>query len=104
MTRTKLSLSGPYFAACAVSFAFLLLGMAGIYTVRQQNLVNRKLCQQTVDNRIATRLTWNSARNLILANQTNQIQIARTNAFFDSVLENIPPLVCVDNKPKVVGH
>jgi hypothetical protein len=67
-----------------------------VYVVRQSSEVDRRLCQQTVQNRDAVRATWNAARMIFLARSENDEEI---NSLFDEVLAPIPPLECVDNKP-----
>lgn len=101
MIRYRVERYGPWLAAVAVSIGFILLILSGIYMVRQQRQVDHKLCQQTVSNREATRATWDAARGLILRGQPSTEQRDATNRFFDSILETIPPLECVDNKPAV---
>lgn len=78
---------------------FFLFFLAGLYTIRQQDHVNRRLCIQTVENRDAIRSTWNAARDFILIGQSDQEVRERTNAFFSAVLEPIPELKCVGNRP-----
>lgn len=101
MSAGRVERWGPWLAALSVSLAFILFILAGIYTVHHQDHVNKQLCMQTLDNRKATRTTWDAARNLILRNQKDPKQIAATNKFFDAILETIPPLECIDNKPVV---
>lgn len=98
MIRARAASWGPYLAALAVALSFTLLLLSGLYTFTQQRSVNRKLCLQTVENREGQRLTWNAARDLILSTSQNADGI---NKFFDAILETIPPLECIDNKPVV---
>jgi hypothetical protein len=79
-----------------VAFSFLALSVAALYRLDLSNRVDRELCEQTVENREAIRATWNTARGIFLARSENDTEI---NALFDQVLEPIPPLECVDNKP-----
>jgi len=88
---------GPWIAVAALVISFIVFGLAGIYTVRQQDHVNLKLCEATVTNRMAVRSTWNAARLFI--NQSQPENKEQTNKFFDAVLKPIPPLKCVDNRP-----
>lgn len=92
---------GPYVATFAAITGMLLFALAVVYTFQQQSHVNKQLCIQTVENREAHRVTWDAARSLILASQTDPGAIDRTNEFFDAILETIPPLECIDNKPVV---
>ena len=102
--RSRAEYWGPYLAAAAVGLSFVLLALAGIYTFRQQEHVNHQLCQQTVDNRNATRQTWDAARGLLLGGQPTLEQRIATNKFFDGILQEIPALTCRDNKPvEVLG-
>lgn len=94
---------GPYVAALVATMGFMLFALAGLYTFRQQQHVNAQLCQQTVDNRAATRETWNAARLLVNKGRDQESQ-KRTNDFFDAVLRAIPPLKCIDNKPVEEGE
>lgn len=63
-----------------------------------QRSTDRKLCQAAVDNRDAVRITWDSARDIILAGQTDPGTINRTNDFFNGVLKLVPPLKCASNE------
>lgn len=92
---------GPYLAAFAAMIGMLLFILAVVYTFEQQNRVDNRLCIQTVENRDAVRITWDSARTLILARQNDPQSIKDTNMFFDAILQTIPPLECIDNKPAV---
>lgn len=97
--RSRTEYWGPYVAGVGVAFAFLILLLSGVYTYRQQGHINKQLCQQTVDNREATRHVWDSARGLILRGQATEEQRIATNVFFDGILQEIPALTCRDNKP-----
>jgi len=90
--------AGPWAASLALVVSFLVFALAGVYTIRQQDHVNQKLCQSTVTNRAAVRSTWLAAEELV-ASRTDQAQKDATRAFFQAVLRPIPPLRCVDNKP-----
>lgn len=92
---------GPWAATVAVAFAFLSFMGTGIYSVHHQRLINAKLCTQTVENREGVRITWEAARDIVQRGQTTQEGRERTNLFFNAILEKIPPLECVDNKPAV---
>lgn len=103
LTRSWHEAYGPYVAAAAVAISFLLLILAALFTLgeneREQERnrqVQQALCQQTVDNRTATRLTWEAARAFILTRGGDRQD---TNEFFEAVLAVIPPLKCVDDKP-----
>jgi hypothetical protein len=95
---------GPWAAAFLLASAFLLFALAGIYTVRQQNLVNDKLCEQTVENRAATRSTWLAAQTAFLRAATSEESRRRIEEFFHVVLITIPPLECVNRKPVEVNQ
>lgn len=104
MMRSRVELWGPYLAGAAVAVSFLLLLLAGLYTFRQQERVNRQLCQQTVDNRNATRKTWEAAGGLVLRTQQTEEGRIATSRFFDEILRSIPALTCRGNKPvEVLG-
>jgi hypothetical protein len=86
-------------SAAVFACSLALFALAAIYTLRQQENINVRLCEGTVENREAVRETWNAARVLILRRQTDGKERTLTNEFFDGVLRPIPPLECVDNKP-----
>lgn len=94
---------GPYLAAVSVGVAMTVLMLAFLYSFRQQEYINRQLCQQTVDNRDGNRRTWNAARKFIVSGDgpTDEERDRSTNEFFDAVLLTIPPLRCVGNRPVV---
>ena len=87
---------GPWIAALAVTSAFLLFGLAGLYTFNQQNHVNARLCEGTVTNREALRAAFFSAQTAILQDTDNPALINRV---FQAILQPIPPLECVNSKP-----
>lgn len=91
---------GPIVAAVVVFLSLTMAAGALVYSFGQQRNLDQALCQQTVDNRMGNRVTWNAARNLILRTSENPDGI---NEFFDAILETIPPLECVDNKPVEVA-
>ena len=92
---------GPYVAGMAVALSFIMLVASGVYSFHHQRHVNHQLCMQTVDNRRGLRVTWEAARDLVLRGQTTPQQVERTDKFFNAILETIPPLECIDNKPVV---
>lgn len=92
---------GPYLAALAALLAFALFALAGIYTFRQQNHVDARLCASAVENRDGLRDTWNAARSLVIQAQTDPERIRKQHEFFDAILSTIPPLVCDGNRPVV---
>lgn len=103
--RTRAEYWGPYAAGAAVAFAFILLLLSGVYTYRQQEHINKQLCKQTVDNRAATRHTWEAARTLVLRGTTSEEGKKRTADFFDEILRSIPELECRDAKPvELLNH
>lgn len=98
--RTRIRTYGPYVAAIAVVLAacgFVATLGAGLLI---QERTDSKLCESNVENRAAIRSTWLAAQQLILPASDNPEAIRM---FFDSVLEPIPPLECVGNKPVPVG-
>lgn len=102
--RTRAEYWGPYAAGMALAIAFVVFALAGIYSFRQQDHINKQLCQQTVDNREATRHTWDAARGIVLRGQPSLEQRIATNEFFDAILREVPRLTCRDNKPvEVLG-
>jgi hypothetical protein len=82
-----------------VVLGFLILVLAALYSVRQQDHVNQQLCQSTLSNREAVRTTWNAARQALLANQTSDEGRRAVNDFFDDILRVVPPLECRDSNP-----
>jgi hypothetical protein len=90
---------GPFAAATSLAISFLVFGLAGVYTVRQQNEVNGKLCQSTVANRSELRRSWLAAERFIIQGQPTEEARERTRLFFREVLNEIPPIECVDRKP-----
>lgn len=90
---------GPPLASLSVLLAVILFALAGIYTFRQQEHVDARLCQSAVSTRAGLRSTWLAARSLVLETQSSPTEAAQTVAFFDAILATIPPLMCVDNKP-----
>ena len=86
--------------------AFVLLTATFVFSIA---LVNREsknrtnaICETSVDNRNSIRLTVQSAKTVALAagnEQPDPDVTARTNAFFDAILSQIPPLTCVEGKP-----
>ncbi len=98
MIRRLKARAGPWFAAAAFILGIFLMASAGAYTIRQQNHINHKLCQQTIDNRDGIRSTWLAAGTLVLRTVPRE-QREQTRAFFREILRPIPPLQCVDNKP-----
>lgn len=107
MVRSALSKAGPFIAAMATGAAILLFALAGLYTYRQQNYVDEKLCRSAVENRMATRGSWLALQTLALQNiressdseAEKQEAVERTHAFVQAVLRPIPALECVDNQP-----
>lgn len=100
MTRTRIKQVGPYLAAGAVLLAMLgFVSAAGVVLFIQER-TDEQLCLSNVQNRAAIRSTWNAARELLLTTSDDKESV---NLFFDSVLEPIPPLACVDNKPVPAG-
>lgn len=99
MIKHRVERYGPYLAAAGAALGFLLFALAGVYTFRQQELVNERLCMQTVENRAATRATWDAARSLLISRSDNFEGIRSTNEFFNAILDTIPPLRCEGAKP-----
>lgn len=91
--------AAPWAASATLVISFLALSLAGIYTVRQQRDVNSKICESTVDNRRAVRATWTAAERFILMGQRTEEEKESTRQFFSVVLNEIPPMECVDRKP-----
>jgi hypothetical protein len=85
--------------AGVVGVSFLTLALAGIYSVRQQNHINRELCQSTVDNRAADRVQWTTLRDLVLPTLPDRDSRLEFERLIAGVLQPIPPLECRDNKP-----
>lgn len=97
MTRATTVL--PLMAAAAAIFALIAL-MGGVgYAVYDQRETNLSLCQQTVENRKAIRVTWATARDFLVTGTTDPEARARTQALFNAVLRPIPPLECVNSQP-----
>lgn len=94
---------GPVAAAASLALSFVIFALAGVYTVRQQNDVNSKLCQSTVNNRSELRRTWLAAERFIIQGQPTEEARERTRLFFREVLNEIPPIECVDRKPVEVS-
>jgi hypothetical protein len=72
----------------------LLFGLAITYTFRQQQSVDRRICQQTVENRDAARGIWEGARRLSLRDVTDDRQREELDAFFEEILRPYPALEC----------
>lgn len=88
-----------WLSVVAVILGFMLFALAGVYTVRQQEHVNKRLCQGTVQNRQAVRTTWMAAHKLLLEAQDTEEGRQAIDRLFDGILEVIPPLRCVDSNP-----
>lgn len=98
--------AGPYFAAIAALAGVILFALSGVYTLRQQNHVDERLCDITIENRDSLRAAFEGVREAFLNNIPKNEPAAeraeteaRINAFIDRVLQPIPPLECVDNQP-----
>ena len=68
-----------------------------------QEKINIRLCNQTVENRAATRRTWTAAQNFIIHGAETPEAQERTQAFFQAILVTIPPLRCEGPDPVEVG-
>lgn len=90
---------GPFAAATSLAISFIVFGLAGLYSVRQQHKVNEKICQSSAENRRAIRSTWLAAERFIIQGQPTEEARERTRLFFREVLNEIPPLQCVDSEP-----
>lgn len=97
---------GPWLASTAFVIGFLLIILAGLYSVRQDREVDAKLCESTIQNRASTRAAFEAVREAFLNNipeneppAERAESEARINAFIDRVLRPIPPLECVNNQP-----
>lgn len=101
MTRHRF---GPFFASFVLALSFIFFALAGIYTVRQQHHVDDRICDSAVENRAGLRRTWMAAERFIIQGQTTEEAQQRTRVFFESVLNEIPPLMCVDREPVEVVH
>jgi len=64
-----------------------------------QDKINVRLCNQTVENRAATRRTWTAAQNFIIHGAETPEAQERTQAFFQAILVTIPPLRCEGADP-----
>ena len=105
MTETNHRL-GLQLSAVAATLSVLLLILAGVYTFRQQDHVDERLCEITLENRDSLRAAFEGVRTAFLNNipenesPTERAESeARVNAFIDRILQPIPPLACVDNQP-----
>lgn len=83
-------------AVIASVVALILLLLAGLYTFRQQSIVNQRLCEINVENRAALRATWEAVRVQFKETSDNPEAVDR---FVDAILRPIPELQCVDNRP-----
>jgi len=100
VTRGWVQKAGPWAVAGTFAISFLVLVLAGIYSVERQRAIDRKICTVTVENRAATRRTWIAAQTFIMAQNAGDTEAnVRTREFFQAVLSSIPPLECVDRKP-----
>lgn len=93
---------GPWLAGLAVALSLILFALAGVYTFRQQEHVNDRLCQGTVANRAAVRATWEAARKVVLEGQETKAQKQASNRFFNRILDAIPPLYCANANPRPI--
>lgn len=88
-----------WLSVSAVVLGFLLFAFAGVYTVRQQDHVNVRLCEGQVANRLALRETWMVAHRFIRDSQTTDEGRQAADDLFDGILEEIPPLRCEGSQP-----
>lgn len=70
---------------------------------RVQMDINKQLCAQTVENRAATRSTWQAAERFILQSASTPETRERTELFFNAILITIPPLRCDGAEPVEVN-
>lgn len=96
MTRRYAERYGPYLAAGCVMLSLLVLGWTSVNDNHHQQQVDRELCEGTVANRDAIRAAFTNAR-LVSLDHTEDPEAV--NNIFAAILQPIPPLECVDNKP-----
>ena len=101
MNRERLEQLLPAISALVVVSAAIVFLLATLYVFRAQRETDEKICRSAVANRAAVRLTWDAARDLVLAGETNDARINRTNEFFNAVLKQVPPLECEGTEPVV---
>lgn len=96
-TRVRKALT--YGVAFAAVLALLAFAAASVISLRHQDKVDLALCRTTVDSRRADRVQWLTLRDLILLQTEDEEARKEFRELIAGVLEPIPPLVCVDNKP-----
>jgi hypothetical protein len=79
--------------------AAVIFLLAGIYSFRQQDVVNHELCENVVENREADRVQWLTLLKLTLPTLETDAEKERFTILIHGVLRPIPSLECVDNKP-----
>lgn len=93
---------GPWVAVSVFLVGLICIATATLIALNYQKRTAEKICRSAVDNRAAVRITWDAARDLVLAGVTDDTRIERTNAFFNAVLMKVPPLRCEGGTPTEV--
>jgi hypothetical protein len=89
---------GPWVAVVLVMCSAVFFLVSSFYAYNQQRRVNSALCRNVVENRGADRIQWITFRNILLPS-IPEAERPQLRDLVDAVLEPIPALHCVNNKP-----